>query len=319
MTTLAPSETSVTVDPVFEYPRLRDRPINFASLRTRTDLYDKVFRTYVPYIPLELVDPEHRRALGWQNYPLTLHEGEHGEEETGETYKRATGDHIAGDSKMRPVPCEHPQMVPDPDVLYVGRLLDGLVWTGVFDDRTLAKHILDSTGNSGDQRVSGISGILRGGEFAAVTMQPVLSRETVEAAQDGVFDQASDIKNMILDEGRSPTINLSAFIKDVEPGEVINSSHTTHKTITAGVIAAGSTPGDMWAERLAEADWNPQIRLDSRFGLHYLKRGDRVHIETKGWPRPSSEPRAMDWVLRPPAEGRSDVQSSEGQTGIVNL
>ena len=300
------------IEPIFEYPRLRDRPINFAGMRNRTDLYEKIFKHYCPLVQLDSIDMEQRRSLGWHDHPVTEHE-DHGEEPTGEVYKRATGDNEAGDPKMRPSPCTHFGMCPDPDVIYIGRIIDGLVWAGVFASRQTGKHLLDSVGGGGERRVSGLAGLLRGGESANFIFEPVIRNEMIESAKNGVLDGAPEVRDRILN-GESPRLNLSAFIKDTEPGEVINSSHP------AGALLTNATSStDMWAERAAESDWVPEIRVDSRFGLHYLKRGDKLRVQTDGWPRPSSPLATNEYILRPPSEGPSHVPTRSAEDGVVNL
>ena len=85
----------------------------------------------------------------------------------------------------------------------------------------------------------------------------------------GVF--LTNVERQIQD-GVGPTINMGTIIKDAEPGEILNSP----KDIQQETRDEGEV--DMWSAGDTHTGFDPVIRRDNRYGLHYLKRGDEVTI-----------------------------------------
>lgn len=139
-------------------PAVFERPvpgvIKFAGLNRpveagEKDRYAEVFNRYVPRIPLKNVPHDIRVRNGWSELPEEIVTGQR-EVETGETYQRAHGEHKAGDPKTELVKDVEVTMVPDPDVIWVGRIVDGLVWLGVVESRKRLKDFLHNV-PSGEQ------------------------------------------------------------------------------------------------------------------------------------------------------------------------
>lgn len=131
-------------------PAVFERPVNgkikYAGLNSQgsqnvNDLYSAVFNRYVPRVPLSGVPMDVRIRNGWNEIPEEIVTGEE-KVETGEVYQRATGGHKAGDPKTELVKQKEVTLVPDPDVIWVGRITDGLVWLGVVESRARLKDFL---------------------------------------------------------------------------------------------------------------------------------------------------------------------------------
>lgn len=271
------------------YERPAPGKIKYAGLKYPTeagvkDLYATVFNRYVPRIPLKTVSQEVRARNGWTDLPEEIEASRH-EVETGEFYQRATGNHKAGDPKTEIVAKTETTMVPDPDVIWVGRITDGLLWCEAMPvisphrvaSRKLLKDFLHNVpaGDNGTEARCSMTFIRDGQEFS-----------------------------------------FGPRLLDTEPGEITNSPHS---------IAARRDPNedlDLSAPRYEEREFEPRIRRYPDFDLHYLKRGDRVVYQGQGWPRPRTnggEPWRMEFVLRPPSEGPSLVQSGISAGNTVRL
>ena len=259
----------------FEIPKGN---INFANLRTREDVYTQLYERYVPLVKLSSLTEAQKFSLGYEELPASV------------------------------------KTVPDPDVLWVGRFLDGLTAFGVFSDRQFAKNMINNIPAGRTFRTPGIAGRFTGGGTVQMWFKPVEPRiEMIKAASTGVLYNDSQIKDMIM-EGKSPTISIGTIIKDAEPGEIRNSPE---------VIEASQSledeEVDMWEAGLTESQWNPRIRMDNRFGMHYLKRGDEITIVGEGFPRPGTPHFELKWRLKPISEGPSLIQQDSSDNDTIQL
>ncbi len=284
------AEKAPVVKASYELPRpqRRGQTIKYAQLNMgRTDIYDYIFNRYCPRIELRTLSEEKRASIisevrypnqggfqrtSWSELPEFVQVGDT-VVETGETYKRATGEHQAGDPKVEVVKDTLPLLVPDPDVIFVGRLSDGLVWLGVMESRKLFKDMMHS--------VAGGSGFSNG----------------VDASIEFVFTR----------DGRAT--RWGDVLLDTEPGEIRNSPEQTYDTVPDQIT---------WAAPSVTQTWTPELLTDPRYGMHYLKRGDKVEISARGWPRPKVSFDNMTWVLKPPSEGPSAV-NMRGDSGVETV
>jgi hypothetical protein len=189
---------------------------------------------------------------------------------------------------------------PLPDVLYVGRFIDGLIMfipeflshafprdPGTRGYRTHLKTLLQDT-NPGD----------RARHYLVKNMRMGFQRPTWPVSKSG----------------RVPVVFLGSNVVDQEPGELLNSPRLERSPETGevGLFEAlrkmkkgkdGSTPER--SERYQPENlipFVPKIREDKRFGLHYLMRGDKVTID---FATRRGEPISMQYELRPLQEGSS--------------
>lgn len=323
------TETKTTAQ--FEIPK---GIVNFANLRTRTDVYVDIFDRYCPKISLESLPESRRFALGYEDVPLSggpIHKAcseakeTHGiaVEEAVKAHRLAT--ETAGDDgvdafkpgDVSPIVdfCPHRELteVHDPDVLWVGRVLDGLTAFGVFSSRRLAKSLINTIPLGRPFRANGIAGQFTGGGIVQMWFKPAEPRkQMIESAQGGGFNTDPAIRDMIL-RGEAPTIAMGTIIKDAEPGEIRNSPTVYDKETPPGEDV------DMWAAGKTESSWEPTLRLDNLYGMHYLKRGDEITIAAEGWPRPSTPAFEHKWILKPISEGPSLVQQDAGGNNVVQL
>jgi len=288
--------TMTEAKPKFEMPT----GLSFANIRRgRTDIYEQIFNKYCPDIPLEMLTETRRLELGYEDFPLE-----------GEGHKKCKEMEASEDAI-----CPHKvkTLVPDPEVIWVGRLLDGLIFSGVIETRKIAKNLINNIPAGRTFRESGTAGQFTGGGVVSLEFKAVEPRkEMYTALRKGTFDNQPTIKRLI-ENGVAPTINMGTIVKDAEPGEILNSP----QVVKPEQLAAGEV--DMWEAGTSEFSFEPDIRLDNRFGLHYLKRGDQVTIKGAGWPRPRIQEFEHKWILRPPSEGSSLVQQDAGGDDVVQL
>lgn len=179
------------------------------------------------------------------------------------------------------------------DVLYVGPLIDGLclfapqlvgvaTWPsegGVEDRRRRLKHLLSSAGADG-----------RAGNWNIRGAKLSLTRA-----------------------GR--LVVLGARVSETEPGELINSYQMIQDPETGETSAWEFLKPRSAAEATAHfgdrpaKPFEPIIREDKRFGLHYLLRGDLVVLE---YTHRRSGAVRMEFVLKPLSEGASLLPSIGG-------
>jgi hypothetical protein len=280
------------IKPKYDMPQ----KITYGGLPKRTDVYSQVFDTYCPVLSLDDIRHSRQSELGYDDIPRTV------------VHK------LCAEAKEREDQmCPHvePIQVPDPDVLFVGRLLDGLTEYQVFDSRKLAKNLINNITAGRTFREPGIAGQFTGGGVVNMWFKAKEPRaEMYEALEKGVFSGSPQIEELIRN-GIAPTIAIGTVVKDAEPGEILNSP------TVVDIQQEGEV--DMWEAGLTESTWVPKIRLDRRYGLHYLKRGDEITISGSGWPRPRIEEFEHRWVLRPRSEGASLVQQDAGGHDVIQL
>ena len=103
------------------------------------------------------------------------------------------------------------------------------------------------------------------------------------------------------------SVRLGEIVLDNEPGDIINSPEVLPSAVSAKIARDRAASGDMWRDAYTSDEWDPIVRVDNRFGLHYLKRGDKIVLHAKGWPRPGSPEIERTYILKPPSEGESFV------------
>lgn len=315
-------------------PRHYELPtgITYASLvRGREDIYRQIFTKYCPVVPLETLTESKRIELGYQDMPLDegpVHkecaEAKEARAMAIETQRAEdqnfinAGEPVPDDRAELPEPrafCPHqgaPTEVPDPDVLYVGRIIDGLTWLRVFESRKLAKNLINNIPASQTFTRRGISGMFTGGGEVSWSFSPAKPRaEMYKSLGKGAFSAGTE---RVIRDGIGPTINMGTIIKNAEPGEILNSP----TTVTPKQVGEGEV--DMWEAGEAEFKFEPKIRLDNRYGMHYLKRGDEINIiSLGGWPKPRTPAFNHTWSLIPPSEGPSYVKRDEGGNDEIYL
>ena len=295
--------------------------ITYASIsRGIRETYDKVFEKYCPKVKLSTLTPSMRSQLNYEDMEAVTFE--HPNHDCPEAQRDLRATQIdspvddfspAAEDALAPE-CPHTTdtEVQDPDVLYVGRLLDGLTWLQVFDSRKLAKNLINNIPAGQTFTRNGISGMFTGGgEVSLLFKANGARKEMIDAANAGKFNR--QITDLVLLKGEAPTINMGTIIKNAEPGEILNSP----KTVTPEEVAEGEV--DMWEAGESEFTFNPSIRLDNRYGLHYLKRGDEINIIGSGWPKPNTPPFNHTWRLQTPSEGLSYIRMDEAGNDIVEL
>lgn len=165
----------------------------------------------------------------------------------------------------------------DPDVLYVGPFLDGLVRLGIFTgvDSKAARHTAKTF-------------------FYEVNDKPsfkfTIQRAKTLGAEDWPYTgtKYGEALNLRSISGRGSG-------ESVEPGEVRNSPSVTRST------------DDIWETQQGPVVFDPIISVDKRYGLHMLCRGDRV-VKTYRVRRGGKMITASEtFVLRGQDEGSSYV------------
>lgn len=136
----------------------------------------------------------------------------------------------------------------DPDVAWVGPLLDGLIEFGIFNDRQQAKTFFYEVGESltGD--------LIKGGKFS-LTIQRAIKRK-------GEWPFTGTEYGPTLELARISGTGLSSG--GVEPGEITNSPSVENVELS------------LWDSQPEIKEWDPTIAVDERFGLHQLNVGDRI-------------------------------------------
>jgi len=170
----------------------------------------------------------------------------------------------------------------DPDVVWVGPLIDGLISLGVFGGRTAkeARHNAKAFFyESSDVDVNP----LKGPDAFNLTIErcETLGNETWPYAGTRY--------------GREVLLrNISGKAGDsVEPGDIRNSP----TPITEA--------GDIWAREQKFEEYSPKILVDERLGLHILHRGDRLVKNAVVRRQGRSVKIRETFILRPLSEGSS--------------
>jgi hypothetical protein len=270
VTAEAPAIVMPLVKARYELPTLGpdNKPLRYAHLHRRTDLYDLIFNRHCPTVRLEDIPAERRAGIRSDYRDL---DGDWHTDRSWDTI--ATMVRVPGSDPE--TPRLEPVMVPDPDVIWVGAISNGLVWLKLFQYLRLYNSFMGEV-NSG-----------------------------TEGRCEATFYR----------EGQS-AVRLGKVIKDNQPGEILNSPETAPSVVDPRAAAERE---DMWRESYVADEWDPIVRIDRRFGLHYLKRGDRIVLHFKGWPRPNTPETERVFVLKPPSEGNSFVPAAKESADIVDL
>lgn len=162
----------------------------------------------------------------------------------------------------------------DPDVVWIGPLLHGMVLLGVFRNLRQAKTFFFETGAKGDKF-----------EF--------LYERAKTVAGEWPYSEAKYDKPITLVHISGTGLSAGG----IEPGDIKNSPKFNLKT------------EDIWEMHPEMADWDIELLLDKRHGLHQLNRGDKV---TKKWYYTASKQVVTEvYVLRPVTEGPSFVPQAD--------
>jgi len=176
----------------------------------------------------------------------------------------------------------------DPNVVWTGPFIDGLVHLGIFGGR-----------NPKDARHN----------------TKVFFYERMDKGREQfglVFERAID-----LGKGRwpfsqakyGPPLDLRSISgrsgQSVEPGDIKNSPSIK--------VNAES----IWEQKPEQAAWVPEILVDTKFGLHVLRRGDRLTKTWTGRIRGKRQTVTEVFVLRPTDEGTSLVPAQKGDTELI--
>ena len=320
--------TTETVDPP-RTVKLKPQIEMPKSIRVRPDTYTDIYERYVPKVLLASIPANRRVELGYENVDEDFighpdNDCDAARENAqnqrtrllGERRDELSDDAPEDDFDVAPVQirCPHtaPQFAPDPDVIYVGRFLDGLVAAGIFENRALAKTLLNNIPAGRSFKQSGIAGRFTGGGSVEMWFKPATPRvEMIETAEAGEFDKT--ITDMILRDGKTPAISMGTIIKNAEPGEIRNSPDVVDITPSADEEV------DLWKAGRTASTFDARIILDKRYGMHYLKRGDEIELRTMGWPSPASPEMHRKWVLRPLGEGPSVVEQERVRDDVIQL
>lgn len=192
--------------------------------------------------------------------------------------------------------------VPDPAVIYVGRLTDGLsqflpeVFQQVFRTTEPSKY----------------RGMLKR-MLSDIDPRPRIG----DIDRPAGLMAAQNLSISVTRPGKFENLRLTRNIIDNEPGEMLNSpqlfidpetnqpSLMEYMTRTAAKKAGWSGEGDKPMK-----SWTPRIREDKRYGLHYLQRDDSFHIIYDTRRRQHVD---VIYRLRPQNEGSSLVGAVRGE------
>ena len=181
---------------------------------------------------------------------------------------------------LKGILAKHPNITAD-DVLWIGPLSDGLVKFGIFLRR------------KGTDRGRG-----RGLEQSWAGFMSEVAPEQLDTCK-GFEDTALGFMR----QGMEPMVNLTYNVVADEPGAILTSPATIENKETG----------------LRETLWDPKIREDKRFGLHYLLRGDKFLKVLR--PRRRNElgqELKWEWVLRPLSEGSSFITPAQREKQVAS-
>lgn len=177
----------------------------------------------------------------------------------------------------------------DPNTVWVGPLLDGLVELGIFKDRRQAKTFFWEVGEAltGD--------VIKGGKFN-LTLERGLDPKG-EWPYSGGFGPKLALT-------RISGTGLSSG--GVEPGDITNSPPQIK-----------AMEDDLWEGRPELDEWDITILTDARFGLHRLGRGDRIVKEW--WDLRRKRLVRETYILRPASEGSSRINEPSGDSQVTRV
>ncbi len=174
----------------------------------------------------------------------------------------------------------------DPNVVWVGSFVDAMVHFGLFPDRQNFKAFMFEVNDKG---------IRKGWDLTYErNLSPDIAEKTFPYL-DTEYPRPNQIYRLH---------NLSGAPGDTaDPGEIINSP----KPATGG--------GDIWGGRNKEKFFaDIKIAVDNTFGLHILRRGDRIR---KAWHHPQNGDVKEVYALRPLGEGGSHIPTISGEQPIT--
>ena len=187
--------------------------------------------------------------------------------------------------------------VPDPMTIWAGPFFEGLQWLGVLpDDRMKIKSFFTEVADKS----------LAHGGHGKYSFTFYRSRGD-STLWDG--DRPAEPSNGWADGLQ--IINMWNIHGDrFEPGEIKGPSPGGQGTGDPFWGTQGMAGEDIYA------DWNPDILVDGRYGLHYLRRGDKITL-TFPVPRRNLPVVERTFILRPPNEGPCVIPSADDTGGEV--
>ena len=178
----------------------------------------------------------------------------------------------------------------DPNVVWAGPFIDGLVHLGIFGGR----NVKDARHNA---KVFFYERMDKGPEqFGLVFERAIDLGKGRWPFSQAKYGPPLDLRSI---SGRSG--------QSVEPGDIKNSPSIK--------VEAES----IWESKPEQAAWVPEILVDKKFGLHILRRGDKL---TKTWTgRVNGKRQTITevFVLREPSEGSSLVPARKGDSELITV
>lgn len=172
---------------------------------------------------------------------------------------------------------------PDPNVLYVGPFIDGLIdYVPEFLSIAFPNSPVETRRTNMKVLLAGIgASVDRATHYVVRELQVNMTRR-------GWADKG----------GRAPTVMLNDRIREEEPGELLN-SYVVERSPETGELR-------LMARKKGSEDemvpYVPKIREDKRYGLHYLMKGDEFEFVFK---TRRSQLVTLRYSLKPLSEGSS--------------
>jgi hypothetical protein len=181
---------------------------------------------------------------------------------------------------------EQQELAYDPNVVWVGSFVDAMVHFGIFPDRQNFKAFMFEVNDKG---------VRKGWDL---TYERCLS-PNVGDIQFPYLDAEYPPQNGIYRLHNLP----GAPGDSADPGELLNSPQPV------------KGQGDLWGGRNKNEFFKDvKIAIDGTFGLHILRRGDRVR---KAWHHPQNGDVREVYALRPLGEGVSHIPTIAGEQPII--
>ena len=174
----------------------------------------------------------------------------------------------------------------DPDVVWVGSFVDAMVHFGLFPDRQNFKAFMFEVNDKG---------VRKGWDLTYErNLSPDIGEKTFP-----YLDTEYPRPNQIFRLNNLP----GAPGDSADPGEIINSPSPI------------KGQGDIWGGRNKEQFFaDVKIAIDGTYGLHILRRGDRVR---KAWHHAQNGNVKEVYALRPLGEGGSHIPTISGEQPIT--
>jgi len=176
----------------------------------------------------------------------------------------------------------------DPNVVWVGSFIDAMVHFGIFPDRQNFKAFMFEIYDKGPDK-----------GWDLTYERNLDAPDVLETRTFPFLDSEYPRPNELLRLHNLPgTPGDSA-----DPGEITNSPKPIRGT------------GDIWGGLNKEQFFaDVKIAVDTRFGLHILRRGDRIR---KAWKHPQNGEMKEVYALRPLGEGGSHVRAVGNETPVI--